>query len=288
MVVRGEILRPDASGVLRVSGPLAVPLEIAQHGAAAGIREPADRRVRVRRRVVNLGDVEHRRHAGVELAQRAEQHGDVGVLRPVDAGELAQDEIEIVHPAVRQAVVEQQAVRKEATQRGLELVVVGIDEARHDDHAVGLDHVGAAGVEVRSHRGNGSPVDQHIGDCEIANGRVHGEHRAAADDVASAGSPGVRRQGRSLRPGRPRTQERRTHGGGAGRSGGPEEVAPRPAVELRVSGIRWFAHSLLPVDEGVADGFSPVSPSLPIQTAWHGGVRQTKSLEICHNSRVEL
>ena len=42
--------------------------------------------------MVNLGDAEHRCHAGVELAQRAEQHGDVSVLRPVGARELAQDE----------------------------------------------------------------------------------------------------------------------------------------------------------------------------------------------------
>ena len=49
LVGRGKILGADAFGVLRVSGLVAMPLEIAQDGTAAGIREPADRRIRVRR-----------------------------------------------------------------------------------------------------------------------------------------------------------------------------------------------------------------------------------------------
>ena len=176
--------------------------------------------------MVDLGDIEHRGHAGVELAQRAEELGNVHVFRSIDAGELAQHEIEIVHLAVRQAVVEQQAIGQEAAQRGLELVMVGIDEARHDDHAVGLDHVGATGIEVRPHGGNPAAVDQHVGDGEIADPGIHGQNRAATDDVAPAGSPSVCGQGRALSTRRLPVHKHRANGGCPGAPGGQEKVAP--------------------------------------------------------------
>ena len=88
---------------------------------------------------MDLRDVVHRRDPRVDLAERTEQLVDVDVLRPIHRSELAEDELEIVDRAVRLAVVEQQPVREEAAQRRLELVMMRIDEAGHDDAAARVD-----------------------------------------------------------------------------------------------------------------------------------------------------
>jgi hypothetical protein len=67
-----EMLRLHPVRVFRIAAILAVTLEIAQHGAAAGLGERRNGGIGVLGRVVDLRDVEHRRDAGVELAQRAE------------------------------------------------------------------------------------------------------------------------------------------------------------------------------------------------------------------------
>src|SRR5215813_7585182 len=111
---------------------------------------PADRF----RRMMDLRDVVNGGDAGIELAERAEQDRDVDILRPIDRGEFAQDKIEIVNGSVRIAIVEQNAVGKEAAQRGLELVMMRIDEARHDDHAFGIQYCHVTRIDVRADRGD--------------------------------------------------------------------------------------------------------------------------------------
>ena len=41
-------------------------------------------------------------------------------------------------------------------------MMVGIDEARHDDAAGGVDHLSAVGLEVHADRGDPVAVDQHV------------------------------------------------------------------------------------------------------------------------------
>ena len=91
---------------------------------------------------MDLRDVVHRRDAVVELREAAEQLVDVDVLRPVHRGELQQDEFEVSRaPAWRaRAIVDENAVSEEAAQRRLELVVMRIDEAGHDNAAARVDH----------------------------------------------------------------------------------------------------------------------------------------------------
>ena len=59
-------------------------------------------------------------------------------------------------------------VGEEAAQRRLELVMVRIDEAGHDDAAAGVDHRGAAGLQVRSDGEDLLALDQHVGLGEVA------------------------------------------------------------------------------------------------------------------------
>jgi hypothetical protein len=83
---------------------------------------------------------------------------------------------------------------------------MSIDEARHDDHAGGVDHLGAAETDARRDRLDLSILDQDIRLGEIANGPVEGQHDAVFEkepirSTLGAGSGGCR-------PGYRRRQER--------------------------------------------------------------------------------
>ena len=67
--------------------------------------------------MVDLRDVVHRRHARIELAERAEMFIDIDVARAVDIGELAEDMAEIIDLAIRLTVAEQQPVGEETAER---------------------------------------------------------------------------------------------------------------------------------------------------------------------------
>ena len=96
----------------------------------------------------------------------AEQLVDVDVLRPVHRGELEEDEFEVGRAPARRAgaVVDQHAVGEEAAQRRLELVVVRIDEAGHDDAAASRRSLRPPpAVQVRSDGEDLLALDQHVG-----------------------------------------------------------------------------------------------------------------------------
>ena len=217
LVARGEPLVLDAHRVARILVPCnaAGTLEVAKGGAAAGIEQRLDRGVRVRGRMVDLRDVVHRGHAVVELRQPAEQLADIDVLRPVDRGEFEQDVLVIGRIRARRAraVVDQDTVGEKPSQRGLELVVVRVDESRHDDAAGRVDDISATGTQVRPDLLDLLALDQHIRLGKVADLRVHRKHGAVADDVAPARPAAVgRRIARRLRRSR-REQIERARGG---------------------------------------------------------------------------
>src|SRR5207247_6996670 len=179
-------------------------LEKPEGSTAPGIEESLDRSVGVRRRVMDLRDVVHRRDTVVELRQSAEQLADVHVLRTVYGGEREQNVFEIrgIRARRARAVVDQEAVGEKAAQRGLELVVVRVDEARHDDLAARVDLAGAAGAQVRPDGEDLLALDQHVGLDEVTYRRVHRRDVAAADDVAPASPAAVLRRVVVLRRGR--------------------------------------------------------------------------------------
>jgi hypothetical protein len=140
--------------------------------------------------------------------------------------EVAEDVFEVVDGAVRLAVVEQQAVGQEAAQRGLELVVVRVDEPGHHDLAAGVDRR----AERRQVRTDGEDLlafDQHVGLDEIAHVGVHGHDVAALDDIALSVAAAV--PGRSIVP---RCSSALGEQGQPGcrssgpRRPGPQEIAP--------------------------------------------------------------
>jgi hypothetical protein len=63
---------------------------------------------------------------------------------------------------------------------GLVLVMVRVDEPRHDDHAAGVDDLGRR-VEIRPDRRDFGTLDQDVGLLEVADGRIHRQHGAALE-----------------------------------------------------------------------------------------------------------
>ena len=133
LVGRRKMLLANARGVARIFRLVAPALEVAEHRAPPGRSQPLDRGVGMLRRMVDLAHVHHRRYARVDLRHAREQFVDVDVLRAIAHRELLKNKLVIIVRAFRPAVVDENAVCEKAAQRRLELVVVGVDEARHDD-----------------------------------------------------------------------------------------------------------------------------------------------------------
>jgi hypothetical protein len=233
LLVRREPLLLDAEGVLRilVSGYPTGALEVAERGPAARVEQGLDGGVRVLGRVMDLRDVVHRRDSVVELGQAAEQLVDVHVLRPVHGRELLENEFEIRRIGTRGArlIVDEDAVGEEAAQRGLELMVVRVYEARHHDAAPRVDDAGAGPrFQVRPHVDDLAPLDKDVAGGEVANLRVERHDVPTANDIAAA-VPAVvgGRVGPAVGPGRRRREEVHPHGGRRRRRF--QKIAPRAA-----------------------------------------------------------
>ena len=198
-----------------------------------------------------------RRDPRVELAERsrpARWCTRVAARRPRRTPEDVLEVGGATAPRPR-AVVEQHAVGEEAAERGLELVVVRVDEARHHD-------LPRASISPRRRRaGWGRP---RRSSCprparrprEIANLRIHRHHRAAADDVAPARPAAVlggsRRSCRSPRPGARTGRARPRPTPVAAEPSGNRAVELRESVVLRNSLIAQDAHSWSPPQGEVA------------------------------------
>ena len=82
---------------------------------------------------MDLADIHYSRHAGIDLRQATEQFGNIDIFGPVEDGELLQDPFIVICRTLRPPVIDQDRVGKQASKCGLELMVVGIDEAWHAD-----------------------------------------------------------------------------------------------------------------------------------------------------------
>ncbi len=208
---------------------------------------------------MDLRHVVYRRDAIVKLRQSAEQLADVHVFRRVHGGEREQNVFEIRGGRGRRAwlVVNQDTVREKAAQRRLELVVVRIDEAGHDDLAARVDLRRAARVQVRADLLNQLTLDEHVGFGEFAlvgHAGVHRHHMTAADDIAPATPAAVFRRVVALSCGRARREQTQACGGPAC-CRRLQEIAPpelRASMVLRESFIAQYAHLGFPSEVKVA------------------------------------
>ena len=126
------------------------------------------------------------------------------------------------------SVHDQDPVGEEAPQRGLELVMVCIDEPRHHDAPGRVDDAGAGYVQILPNGDDLLAVDQNIALWEVAHRRVHRHDGAAADDVAPpmVASPGGRTRIVGLRGSGRRVQEIEPGSCDRARGGDFQEIAP--------------------------------------------------------------
>ena len=102
-------------------------LRVGEKSPAACLNEAIDAGIRVFGRVRDLRRVDSGRDAGINLAERSHEFRDVRVFRPVRGRE---DGLNFRLITFRSR---KEAVGKDATQDVLVLVMVCVDESRHDD-----------------------------------------------------------------------------------------------------------------------------------------------------------
>jgi hypothetical protein len=153
------------------------PLAAGRHAvgvdrADACVLQALDRRVGVVGRVVDVRPVEERRHARVQRLERAGVVADVDVLRAVEAADLAEHD--------REVVVER-AGGQHAADRRLPRVPVRVDEAGHHDHPGRVDLLGVRDPEIPPDVHDLAVLDENLAARDVADGRVHRDDEAVAD-----------------------------------------------------------------------------------------------------------
>jgi hypothetical protein len=93
----------------------------------------------------------------------------------------------------------QHAVRDDRALNGLVLVMVRVDETGHYDHAVAVHDGGLGGLEVRRDSHDTTAFDQHVCAREVAEFRIHREHRAVLQQNPLRHGWRVRSHGRGRR-----------------------------------------------------------------------------------------
>jgi hypothetical protein len=90
-------------------------------------------RIRMLRRIHDVGPIEHRGDARIHRAQRTEQIAKVDVVRTITRRDRLQD-----NPQVSEEI----AFRDQASKLGLPSVAVRVDQAGHDQLGGGINNVG--------------------------------------------------------------------------------------------------------------------------------------------------
>lgn len=66
-------------------------------------------------------------------------------------------------------------------------MVVGVDEAGHDDHVAGVDGLGAIRDQIGSDRLDATVANVHVGARQHPERRINRDHRAVLDQIIAAG-----------------------------------------------------------------------------------------------------
>ena len=138
---------------------------VQEERADARLVQSGDGAIRVVGRGIVVVPVHEGRHAGIDLVQRADEVGDVDVLRPEERRQAGMH-----HPKIVRAG----PVAGEPAQPGLPGVDMGVHEAGDDDHVRRIDHGRAvARVQLRADRRDLVILDQDIAAVHIGDRRVH-------------------------------------------------------------------------------------------------------------------
>ena len=166
----------DAAGIVRTEPPVLegrIPEAEGEDRPDARLLKPADRCVRMVRRVHDVGPIDERGDARVRAFERTPQVAGVYVVGPVVRRELVEDAAEVRTEGV---------IRGAGPDRRLPGVPMRVDEARDDDVAGGIDGPGSVGGQVAADLGDPVILDEDVGAGHLTELRVLGEDVSALDE----------------------------------------------------------------------------------------------------------
>ena len=181
VVLGAEAALDEGAEVLRGRPLPRALLEVAvgEHEAAGDGLERVDGGLGVVDRLQAVRPVDGGGHAGLDRLERRQQVARVDVLRAEDLAPLE---------VVEDEVLGERPVGAVAAHRRLPHVAVGVDHARHDDPAGGVDLRRALRhLEPGADRRDLLADDEHVGIPEDVVRVVHGQHGPAAQHDRTAG-----------------------------------------------------------------------------------------------------
>ena len=153
---------------------------VREHGADAAVDQAVDRTLGQLERGDVVAPVDERRHAGVDLRQRADQVAEIIVL-----GLVARRQIEMHVPQV----VGGHPFRADAAQRRLPGVHMRVHQARHHDLVGGVDHLVGGRIEIAPDGFDPIAAEQKLPALEVADRGIERDQPAAFDQNALHWNP---------------------------------------------------------------------------------------------------
>src|SRR6202011_506016 len=112
--------------------------------------------------------------ARIDLAERCHKFAETRVLGQIGGSEGADDRFLITTNSVASGA--QQTIGENAAQRRLKLMVVRIDESRHNNHAGCVHHDGRIeNIQVPADRYDLFPPNEYVALLEVPDVRIHTE-----------------------------------------------------------------------------------------------------------------
>ena len=148
---------------------------VREHSADAAVDQAVDRTLGQLDRGDVVAPVDERRHAGIDLRQRADQVAEIIVL-----GLVVRRQIEMHVPQV----VGGHPFRADAAQRRLPGVHMRVHQARHHDLVGGVDHLVGRRIEISPDGFDPIAAKQKLPTLEVADCGIEGDQPAAFDQHA--------------------------------------------------------------------------------------------------------
>ena len=145
--------------------------------ADAGIVERVQRRIGMLGASRRMAGVDDGGDAGVERGDRRQLGAQIHVERAIMRAQRLGDDVDIGEEIVD--------IGHHAPHHAEPHMMMGVDQARHDDAAGGVDDFGVVGHEIRPDGDDAVALDEDVADREIGNFLIHRDDGAALEEGAA-------------------------------------------------------------------------------------------------------
>ena len=119
-----------------------------------------------------MAPVEDRRRADIDLVERADKIAEIGIVRGVAWRDPCMHFMQVFRD---------RPVAGDAADAGLPGMKMGVHEARHDNHACGIDHLRAGRADRLANFLDLVAIDKDVALREISDLAIHRDNRSALD-----------------------------------------------------------------------------------------------------------